>query len=266
MNPKPIFGKLQAAGNDNVITALALAQSTVFVGGYLKDPTLSPVVPVGSNYAFIGSFNSGTMTWNWLLVDPLSAPKTKVMSINKSGSYLLVAVDKGGDSQLYMLQSVTGMKGGSSTIVLSGWAPIQNAALFLGSTKAIFILKNNPNSMVLELDMSKWWATQSPTARTLKDSNNSLDMHFLAADPNFTYFFIAYTSTQSDTVIPTTSLPGVIIEMIKISDFTTAKQFALHCALFGTGSTVYPMVAHMLISGGYTVSGALTVKDPTSSL
>lgn len=98
MNPKPIFGKSQAAGNDNVITALAFAQSTVFVGGYLTDPTLSPVVPAGANYAFIGSYNSGTMAWNWLIVDPLTAPKTKVMSINKSGSFLLVAVDKGGDA------------------------------------------------------------------------------------------------------------------------------------------------------------------------
>lgn len=120
--------------------------------------------------------------------------------------------------------------------------------------------------MLLELDLSKRWNTQSPTARTLQDSNNSLDMHFLTTDSSFTYIFIAHTSTQSDTVIPTTSLPGVIIEMIKVSDFTTAKQFALHCSLFGTGSTVYPMVAHMTISGGYTVSGALTVKDPTSSL
>ena len=70
MNPKPIFGSLQSSGHESKVTAITYASGIVYVGGYMKDPTLSPVAPAGSPFTFIGSYNSSTMLWNWLFVDP----------------------------------------------------------------------------------------------------------------------------------------------------------------------------------------------------
>lgn len=101
MNPKPIFGSLQSSGNESKVTAISYASGMVYVGGSMKDPTLSPVAPVGSPFTFIGAYNSSTMLWDWLLVDPYTSGVVK--SISKSGSFLLVAVESGGTSKLYIV-------------------------------------------------------------------------------------------------------------------------------------------------------------------
>lgn len=110
-----------------------------------------------------------------------------------------------------------------STIDVSGYTPLKNGAVFVGSSKAIFILKSGSGGMLLEVDMSVWWSSQKDNVRTLRDANNNIDMHFLTTDMNKQFIFIAHRSTQSDTTIPTSNLPALTIELVRVLNFDTAQ-------------------------------------------
>lgn len=187
----------------------------VYVGGYMKDPTLSPTPPDGTRFAFVGSYDGTTFEWNWLFVLPKTLSSSKVDSLAKSGSYLLAAISAGSDTMIIMLNAFMGTRTGT-ILVVKDYKPNYNGCKLISGSTAIFILSGS-KSILLELDTSKFAFFQNP--RSLKDNNNNLDMHYLTIDPNGSFMFIAHTSTQSDTTIPTTSLPALTIEVVKFINF-----------------------------------------------
>ena len=69
---------------------------------------------------------------------------------------------------------------------------------------------------------------------------------------------------MSSSLTPTTNNPAVHIEMVNMSTFNSAALYVIHCACFSTTGTSYPMISQMLITGSYTISGALTFQNSSS--
>lgn len=125
------------------------------MGGYMKDPTLSPMTPAGSKFPFIGAMSPTTQVWFWLLVDSKSANTPEVKALVINGTKLLVVLEDTSPSTLIMeVSTANGLRTSPSIIqVLDYKAPTLSAA-YLG-TKVFVIAYDGTKSILAELDMSK---------------------------------------------------------------------------------------------------------------
>jgi len=136
------------------VQALAYSSSAIFMGGYMKDPTLSPMAPAGAKFPFIGAMIPTTQVWVWLLVDSKSAKTPEVKALVINGTKLLVVLEDTNPSTLIMeVSTADGIRTSPSIIqVLNYKAPTLSAAY--SGTKVFVIAYNGTKSILVELDMS----------------------------------------------------------------------------------------------------------------
>lgn len=243
---------------------MAYSSSAIFMGGYMKDPTLSPVAPAGTKFPFIGAMVPSTQVWIWLLVDATTIKTPVVKALQLSGSSLLVVLEDANPGTLVMeVNTATGLRKSPTVIQILNYKPPTMSAAYVGTSKAVVIASNGTKSILAELDLTQSiFKVGASNVRFLADANNSINMHNLMVFGS--YIYIAQTATMSSTLTPTTSLPAVSIEMVNMSSFSTSALYVIHCACFSSAGTAYPMVSQLQMIGSYSITGALTFQNSSS--